>query len=154
LVGKGVGRFAQYETEVIEMHTRLAAALRAMEAGTTGDTAASLTPHPTVYHHDAPLHRMLDRANNYLTRLAPTQTENTGFEDWEIVDRDLQAASHNSPPLSGTHCEVPQLESSVATVEVNVVLYPPRNRNISLQMLLLSLTHPLHLSSYKQKGQE
>lgn len=83
LFGKSTGKFAQCEMEVIEVHQQLAAAMCAAEGGSG----------PSPHQHDAPLHRMLDRANDYLAGLLATRSGSRRFQHGQLASHDSQEAS-------------------------------------------------------------
>ena len=75
-MGKWTSRFAQCEMQVMDVHHQLVAAMRATEG-----------PSGSPIHHlvDAPLHRMLDRANDYLAEHLATKTGPKRLEDSALV---------------------------------------------------------------------
>lgn len=75
-MGQWTSRFAQCEAQVIDVHNQLAIAMHAAEEGSRA---------PTQQLADAPLHRMLDRANDFLSEILTTKPRRGRSQDGTTV---------------------------------------------------------------------
>ena len=103
-MGEWTGRLAQHETAVLEVHEQLTAVIRA-------------TDEHALHQQQAPILRMLDRANDYMNKLNATRTRESDLEDGSWIGQARLEAERRRSRRSGRFSTAHQAASMKGTTQ-------------------------------------